>query len=963
MVISCVSPGREVYMQFPNAYIVKTENPSDSFTVYGEMNEKGFAAKGYRIEVPNLKNAGNGLKNDLFVRLSGWLASQDQSKRIQIRYVRDKDYGNLLKSYEQKSECSDSEWVKYIRTEISSKNSLENGFNHLKREYIYVYLSKGLKGLEGDSFLEFRNSNFEREIVSSFASDQSNLSHFLNLPVIPLNHIELYKEFYRSVNKSAYDVELDYEKNFNPDLDAVYRAEFSGQIAESGSASFTSDGYFHNIFTLHDFPLTDMYPFYGNKLLDNDIQNLTIAVNIVPLDTEKVIEQKQRHWKRVRADLLEEEGEIAASAGLDELTEHIYRLGKGEDSPFRIEYVVHTWNKDLKALQSDGTILKQAATSMFTSLDSYELGTQALHNFMKTLPGNLFYKKPDAALDCMHRPLAAMLPFSSSFIGKGSDGNIMFNGDHGNLMTMSFFDGNTPQHTLCLGQTGAGKSVNFVSMLSQAYDDFDKIVIIEEGGSYYNLTQIYGDEAQYIVIDPSANLTLNYFDTGGLPLTPGQIEFVTTFLTAMCGASSTLEKLQDAIAILTPFVNAVYSDSYMEWRNRHREELEEAARITLTVQKMIDKLPLDQNTILDAYLVLKEILEKKDGFDDQEWEFRSWYHAFSKQEINDCIIEDPEELRNISYAFMGKGDMPYHSQLVEAVRENTFSHLERAETNRIAARLAVYSIESGKGCLFDGETSIDLSKKWIHIELGKISQSSDMLKNLVGITINNLVKNQIINMPRASRKFYLFEELARFLAMIPGSAEIVKQFYAQFRKFNCVVASITQSIAQMAESGVGQIIMTQSKMFIFLKNTDAAELKLISNYVPLSDEAKRNIMNFPSPEHLPPNDRYSSFLLYAQRADYPIIGVGRNYASPAILAAAATLGDLHGKLQRIMKRKRNIPYAQRIIEASELLYETHSTFKILNEIEDQGNQRIKDLALNLKIEIKELLKGGCITCL
>ncbi len=955
MVISCASPGREVHMQFPNAYIVKTENLSDSFIVYGEMNEKGFACKGYRIEVPNLKNAGNGLKNDLFVRLSGWLASQDKSKRVQIRYVRDKDYGNLLESYVNFTESHDNEWTKHMRKNVAIKNSGKSNNRHLKREYVYVYLGKGLKGLQGDCFSELKNANFEREIVSSFATDQSNLSHFLNLPVIPLNHVELYKEFYRAINKSAYDLDIDYEKNFNPDLDDAYRCEFSGKIAESGSASFTSDGYFHNIFTLHDFPLTDMYPFYGNKLLDNDIQNLTIAVNIVPLDTEKVIEQKQKHWKRVRADLLEEEGEIAASAGLDELTDHIYRLGKGEDSPFRIEYVVHTWNKDLKALQSDGTILKQAATSMFTSLDSYELGTQALHNFMKTLPGNLFYKKPDAALDCMHRPLAAMLPFSSSFIGKGTEGNIMFNGDHGNLMTMSFFDGMTPQHTLCLGQTGAGKSVNFVSMLSQAYDDFDKIVIIEEGGSYYNLTQIFGDEAQYIVIDPSANLTLNYFDTGGLPLTPGQIEFVTTFLTAMCGASSTLEKLQDAIAILTPFVNAVYSDSYMEWRNRHRKELEEAARITLTVQKMIDKLPLDQNTILDAYLVLKEILAKKDGFDDHEWEFRSLYHAFSKQEINDCIIEDPEELRNISYAFMGKGDMPYHSQLVEAIRENTFSHLERAETNRIAARLAVYSIESGKGCLFDGETSIDLSKKWIHIELGKISQSSDTLKNLVGITINNLIKNQIINMPRSCRKMYLFEEAARFLTF-PGAAEIMKQCYAQFRKYCCVAVTITQSIAQMAESGVGQIIMTQSKMFIFLKNTDKVELDLITNYVPLSDEAKRNIMSFPSPEHLPPNDRYSSFLLYAQRADYPIVGVGRNYASPAILAAAATSGDLHGRLQRIMKRQKGMSYAQRIIEASEMLYETHPVFQKLDAIEKVGNDQVKNLVIDTKAEALKLIK-------
>ena len=81
-------------------------------------------------------------------------------------------------------------------------------------------------------------------------------------------------------------------------------------------------------------------------------------------------------------------------------------------------------------------------------------------------------------------------------------------------MTFSFFDGDTPQHTLCLGQTGSGKSVNFVSILSQAYYQFAKVVIIEEGGSYYNLTRIHGNEAQYIVIDPNANQTLNYFDTG-----------------------------------------------------------------------------------------------------------------------------------------------------------------------------------------------------------------------------------------------------------------------------------------------------------------------------------------------------------------------------------------------------------------------------------------------------------------
>ena len=558
----------------------------------------------------------------------------------------------------------------------------------------------------------------------------------------------------------------------------------------------------------------------------------------------------------------------------------------------------------------------------------------------------------------MHRPLAALLPFSSSFVGKGKNGNILFEGDHGNLMTFSFFDGGTPQHTLCLGQTGSGKSVNFVSILSQCYHEFSKVVIIEEGGSYFNLTRIYGDEAQYIVIDPSANLTLNYFDTGGLPLTPAQIEFATTFLVAMCGESTDLEKIQDRAAIITPYVVAVYTDSYNEWKNRHRKELEEAARMSLTIESIIPKLPLDQNTAQDAYFELRDILNHSGTLDSFGKEVLELYHSWTVQDINNCIIDDPEMLRNIAYAFMGKGDMPYHSQLVEAIRETSLSNLEKSETSRIAARLAVYSIESGKGCLFDGETTIDLSKRWIHIELGKMAQSGNALKNLVGIVINNLVKNQIINMPRSAKKAYLFEEASRFL-LIPGAAEIMKQTYAQFRKFNCVAITITQSIAQMAQSGVGQIIMTQSKMFLFLKNTDSAELDLIRNYIPISDEAKRNIMDFPAPEHLPAGNKFSSFLLFAQRANWPMVGVGRNYASKAILSAAATSGNLHSKLTKLLKtisvRTPEKEFAAMLLDATEVLHEELKVFQLLNKIEECGDDRIKSLVLDTKIELKATL--------
>ena len=36
-------------LQLPDGFIVQTENPDDSFIVYGELSPKGFVSKGYRL--------------------------------------------------------------------------------------------------------------------------------------------------------------------------------------------------------------------------------------------------------------------------------------------------------------------------------------------------------------------------------------------------------------------------------------------------------------------------------------------------------------------------------------------------------------------------------------------------------------------------------------------------------------------------------------------------------------------------------------------------------------------------------------------------------------------------------------------------------------------------------------------------------------------------------------------------
>ena len=118
-------------------------------------------------------------------------------------------------------------------------------------------------------------------------------------------------------------------------------------------------------------------------------------------------------------------------------------------------------------------------------------------------------------------------------------------------------------------------------------------------------------------------------------------------------------------------------------------------------------------------------------------------------------------------------------------------------------------------------------------------------------------------------------------------------------------------------------------------------------------------MDFPAPEHLPAGNKFSSFLLFAQRANWPMVGVGRNYASKAILSAAATSGNLHSKLTKLLKtisvRTPEKEFAAMLLDATEVLHEELKVFQLLNKIEECGDDRIKSLVLDTKIELKATL--------
>jgi hypothetical protein len=67
-------------------------------------------------------------------------------------------------------------------------------------------------------------------------------------------------------------------------------------------------------------------------------------------------------------------------------------------------------------------------------------------------------------------------------------------------------------------------------------------------------------------------------------------------------------------------------------------------------------------------------------------------------------------------------------------------------------------------------------------------------------------------MPRSVPKIAIFEEAARTLE-IPGSVQMIQEYYRQMRKFGCNILAVVQQYDVLRNSAARGAIIGNSKMF------------------------------------------------------------------------------------------------------------------------------------------------------
>jgi hypothetical protein len=836
-----------------------------------------------------------------------------------VQYYSDSDYKTELLRYQKETEKCGNAWTKRSRNERFARYWQAMIERKLRRQRVVLYVSRALENVPRMLTTNAALRDYYLTLLDQVEMEYSQVHHLLKeifasagtrvLPMGDLDHFRHYKTFLNPSFSDRFD--FDCAGHFAPEQSIQENCWHSEGNCQA-DFGFYLDGHYHSVIVLTRWPRTT-YPGIVQRLTNLRLLDYTITVNVDPLPVTREISREEKEHDRVAGDYASEK-KISLLTVMEKKQRKIQALMQGQTIPFNALMVIRVWDKSKDGLNAKAGAIKNAINSM-NSAQYFEsnLPSTSKNLFFQTWPGWTWGRYEHRKLYAEHRFLADMLPVGSTFTGHLATAEAIYDGPANNLIGIETFSGSennkTPQHAVLLGMSGAGKSVTVCDLLSQTEGYFAYTVIIEEGLFYGIYTQTVEPGARPIIIHPDGDLTINYLDTKGLPLTPDHLSAATALVARMIGTSSHEDKQMLRQAQIAKYLNLLYEDAFQDWQKKRHDQLLDIARHALALQRFrVEKMPPGA-TSLETFADFRDqagsgLIPSTAGPRFNEWG-RDYLAQFDEGVVLK-FLKDPKtsrEVRNLAFAYFTPDEFPTHRMLQELMMLDPAGS-EREQITEIATLILPWCRDGNYGCLFDGTSNLSLTGKIAHFELGYIPESAKELKAAAGFLITNHARNHIITLPRALRKRNVYEEVARFLD-IPGGQEIVQESYAQLRKFNCWNISIVQQYARFKQSRIRSAVFGNSRQFFIMRQNDRADLEDMAQDIALPEVTRHAIMNYPLPDHQS-GQKYAPFTYFHTDAGRNLCGTVHNVASREMLYCSSSTGEHFDKRARELRQSPDI---------------------------------------------------------
>ncbi len=846
--------------------------------VFGDVNKGGYVAKGYMVSLPSMENASASYLDELQHGMCSLVRSL-QNERLQFAWSTGDDYQNHLLEYYQttKSEVQ-NEWSKRQRSERFCRYTDRK----LRSERLVIYSTRPLdcKAVKGDIEMLLESSAKSFEMLQT---DLSQIIENLGGSVTALADSDLFEEYYR-VFSPATNLPAEFEFD---SARSVLENCLAGDASpiEKPDIGLYFDGYYHGMLSMKSM-CHNTYMGMIQQLTGLAIHDYSVTMNVTALDVTKQITKIQSEANKLRTALTKSNN-IQMSSALAMKEQKIARLMSNQIQPMNGQLIIAVKSKNRDKLQQKMSIIKSAILRM-QSAQALECGfpTTARNLLRASQPGWSYDKYKDGTHYLEDINLCHLLPLSGSNSDSLNQAEAIYDGANGNLIGMSGFAGEgenaSPQHIVCSGDTGSGKSNFLCDYISQVYSLYEFVVIIDFGLSYESLVRVLDPKVNPLIIEAKNNdVVFNYLDTRGRAL-------IAEHLSDVVGVCSLMAHLEDGDPIkniLSRSVVQFYQDHFQDWVKANQDRFQDLSRDAVIIEQIRKSKSVTWEAATEIFLnKIKPDSEK----------LSKLRNAVTDSNIKDYQLREVarEELFRFSYSSMTPEEAPRHSDFQNWLElENLAEVAESDDIARLASDLATWCASDGRhGNLLDGVNTVSFDESLIYIELGNIQDSSAQLKEMSSYIVTNYIQSAIASRARSEKKLILIEELGAFFS-IRGGAKIARNFYERSRKSNTCCISVAQSLSSLEHRDVVESMVSNSSTGIFFKQSGESEIEYISSAFRLPQSTRDTLRSFNKPNA----QTGAPFLCCKKSGSTPTILTGCHIAHPEMLYLASSSGGQHEK--------------------------------------------------------------------
>lgn len=832
---------------------------------------------GMELDVPAIDYSRNTVKNAFMYRISALLNTLSKAGlRIQLYWRIDSDYSQELYQYKKDTESlSDSTCKTYRQLRYDQYRNLSNT-RSLRREKLYVFVSRELLKNEKITWnhSEVAYAEFEEAIKRDLENAALNIFDQIKglldsagISAHPLDADDLIRLLRCHFNPSISLTPMLFSVKRDDNLSIREQTIFSDlTFCNEGGASFMMDEQYYTVFCLRlPLPRT-LYQGIIRELTKLDgILDYEIVINAIPKDSKKLQEKLNSEVQLLKNQQENKNASILLGFSERAKIEMAEELFTDRYVPLDVQYFIYVHGLNQDDLNIKNNAIKGALSRLGAGYYVLNNTMAAINAFFQGTPGWLHGSRTGHSFMTLDKYLAPLLPFSSTYTGLLDHAEAIYQGEQGNLIGVKqfakeFSKESDPQHSLLFGKTGSGKSVMIADLLMQTIGFYVYTVIIDYGLSYKALAEKLGITPIYL--GPSSAITINYFDTMGLPLTGEHLSTVATILRVM----------GDGIAsdgMIMRYLKPFYLVTAKQWYEAHKDDSDLIRELTAKA------------FLMDKYLQDRTVDDELEAY---QLACREWKdYPFKPDELESFAFLSKDQLFYQCFAKIPKEDFPTHTKFVNYLRSNPLAD-DEADPRRlqeVTDALELWQRNGKNGRMFDGITNLDMSDSIQYFELSGIPANDKNFKFAAGALIQLISMRKIERMDRPPKKRMIVDE-ANSLFELPQGIKMVENALTKFRKHRCTVLLSFQQYEMLTQAAVKSSITSNIHQYFLMGQSDRTDVDSLAEALNLSGSVSSAVLNFVTPANLPAAQRYSAFAQVVKTKGM-ISGVGRNYMSPDLL--------------------------------------------------------------------------------